>query len=100
MREAFESEAEKTGKERLQISMAVPASPEYAGEGYDIAQLDQDLDFFNLLTYDYHAAQEPAVNHHSPLYRPDDWSEYDFRKDLNIVSFVCSLVLCMKCSLL
>jgi len=84
MREAFESEAEKTGKERLQISMAVPASLEYAGEGYDIAQLDQDLDFFNLLTYDYHAAQEPAVNHHSPLYRPDDWSEYDFRKDLNI----------------
>merc|ERR1719288_53063 len=88
MRQAFESEARKTGKERLLISMAVPASLEYAGEGYDIAQLDQDLDFFNLLTYDYHAAQEPAVNHHSPLYRPDDWSEYDFRKDLNIDSTV------------
>jgi len=84
MREAFEREAKKTGKERLQISMAVPASLEYAGKGYDIDKLDKNLDFFNLLTYDYHSAHEPAVNHHSPLYRPDDWSEFDFRKELNI----------------
>ena len=84
MREAFQSEADKTGKERLLISMAVPASLEYAGKGYAIDRLNEALDFFNLLTYDYHAAQEPAVNHHSPLFRPDDWSEYDFRKDLNI----------------
>jgi hypothetical protein len=33
MREAFESEAKKTGNERLLISMAVPASLEYAGQG-------------------------------------------------------------------
>ena len=84
MREAFQTEADKTNKERLLISMAVPASLEYAGKGYAIERLNAALDFFNLLTYDYHAAQEPAVNHHSPLYRPDDWSEYDFRKDLNI----------------
>merc|ERR1712106_317938 len=84
LREAFESEAEKTGKARLLLSMAVPASLEIAGEGYAIDALDKSLDFFNLLTYDYHSAHEPAVNHHSPLYRPDDWSEFDFRKDLNI----------------
>jgi len=84
MREAFQTEADQTKKERLLISMAVPASLEYAGKGYAIERLNNALDFFNLLTYDYHAAQEPAVNHHSPLYRPDDWSEYDFRKDLNI----------------
>ena len=69
MRQAFESEAQKTGKERLLISMAVPASLEYAGQGYAIDRLDEALDFFNLLTYDYHSAHEPAVNHHSPLYR-------------------------------
>jgi len=84
LREAFESEAEKTGKERLLISMAVPASLEIAGEGYAIDKLDNSLDFFNLLTYDYHSAHEPAVNHHAPLFRPDEWSEFDFRKDLNI----------------
>ena len=50
MRQAFESEARKTGKERLLISMAVPASLEYAGQGYAIDRLDEALDFFNLLT--------------------------------------------------
>ena len=86
MREAFESESKQTRKERLLISMAVPASLKYAGEGYDIASLSRDLDWFNLLTYDYHSAQEPAANHHAPLYKPDTWSDFDFRVDLNIVS--------------
>jgi len=84
LRDAFEKEADKTGKERLLLSMAVPASLEIAGEGYAIGKLDNSLDFFNLLTYDYHSAHEPAVNHHAPLYRPEEWSEFDYRKDLNI----------------
>ena len=84
MREAFEKEAEQTGKDRLMITMAVPASLEYAGKGFDIRTLNQALDFFNLLTYDYHSAYEPATNHHSPLYRPGDWSDFDFRAELNI----------------
>ena len=86
MREAFEQEADKTGKSRLMITMAVPASLEYAAKGFDIASLDKSLDFFNLLTYDYHSSYEPATNHHSPLFRPADVSEFDFRADLNIVS--------------
>ena len=84
MREAFESESEKTGRERLLITMAVPASLEYAAQGFDIKTLDRNLDFFNLLTYDYHSSYEPAVNHHSPLFRPKDVSEFDFRANLNI----------------
>ena len=88
MREAFEQEAEKTSKDRLMITMAVPASLEYAGKGFDIASLDKNLDFFNLLTYDYHSSYEPATNHHSPLFRPADVSEFDFRADLNIVRTV------------
>ena len=52
MREAFETEAKKTGKERLLITMAVPASLEYAAKGFAIDTLDKHLDFFNLLTYD------------------------------------------------
>ena len=88
MRQAFESEAQKTGKERLLISMAVPASLEYAGQGYAIDRLDEALDFFNLLTYDYHSAHEPAVNHHSPLYRCEvviDCHETDFKLTLSFL---------------
>ena len=86
MRQAFEDEAEKTGKDRLIITMAVPASLEYAAQGFDIKTLDRYLDFFNLLTYDYHSSYEPATNHHSPLFRPNEVSEFDYRADLNIVS--------------
>lgn len=86
MREAFDLESEQTGKERLLITMAVPASLEYAGKGFDIKTLNKHLDFFNFLTYDYHSSYEPSVNHHSPLFRPKDVSEYDFRADLNVVS--------------
>ena len=55
MRQAFELEAKQTGKDRLLITMAVPASLEYAGKGFDIKTLNGALDFFNLLTYDYHS---------------------------------------------
>ena len=61
MREAFELEAKQTGKDRLLITMAVPASLEYAGKGFDIKTLNQALDFFNLLTYDYHSGKKNTV---------------------------------------
>ena len=61
MREAFELEAKQTGKDRLLITMAVPASLEYAGKGFDIKTLNQALDFFNLLTYDYHSGKKYKV---------------------------------------
>jgi chitinase len=40
----------------------------------------------NILSYDYHSAFEPAVNHHSPLYPLEEDSEYNFDAQLSIVS--------------
>lgn len=40
----------------------------------------------NILSYDFHSAFEPAVNHHAPLYSMEEESEYNFESDLNIVS--------------
>ncbi len=85
LREAFESESEQTGRPRLLVTMAVPASLEYA-QGFDLRTLDGLLDFFNLLTYDYHSSFESAANHHAPLFRPGDVSEFDHRANLNVVS--------------
>lgn len=67
--------------------MAVPAGLEYVDKGYDIPKLNQFLDWFNLLSYDYHSAFEPSVNHHAPLYGENVDDEYNYDSDLNIVSF-------------
>lgn len=67
--------------------MAVPAGIEYIEKGYDIPKLNQYLDWFNLLTYDYHSAFEPAVNHHAPLRSLEEDDEYNFDSELNIVNY-------------
>lgn len=86
LREEFERESEKTGRPRLLLTMAVPAGIEYIQKGYDIPKLNKNLDWFNLLTYDYHSAFEPSVNHHAPLFSLEQASEYNYDSELNIVS--------------
>ncbi|XP_055709489.1 mucin-2 isoform X2 [Phlebotomus papatasi] len=84
LREEFDRESKKTGRTRLLLTMAVPAGTEYIEKGYDIPKLNKYLDWFNLLTYDYHSAFEPAVNHHSPLLSLQEDDEYNFEAELNI----------------
>lgn len=69
--------------------MAMPAGVEYIDKGYDVPRLNEYLDFINLLSYDYHSAYEPAVNHHSPLYPLEEDNEYNYDAELTIVR-VCS----------
>ncbi|XP_022207565.2 serine-rich adhesin for platelets [Nilaparvata lugens] len=84
LREEFEKESSKTGRTRLLLTMAVPAGIEYIDKGYDIPKLNRYLDFMNILSYDYHSAFEPAVNHHSPLYSLQEDDEYNFDAELSI----------------
>ncbi|XP_013145577.1 PREDICTED: mucin-5AC [Papilio polytes] len=84
LRDEFERESEKTGKPRLLLTMAVPAGIEYIQKGFDIETLNKYLDWMNLLSYDYHSAFEPAVNHHAPLYPLEEPNEYSVDNELNI----------------
>ncbi|EFN75798.1 Acidic mammalian chitinase [Harpegnathos saltator] len=84
LRDEFEREASKTGRPRLLLSMAMPAGIEYIDKGYDVPRLNDYLDFVNLLSYDYHSAYEPAVNHHSPLYPLEEDNEYNYDAELTI----------------
>ncbi|XP_063364583.1 mucin-2 [Cydia amplana] len=84
LRDEFERESEKTGKARLLLTMAVPAGIEYIQKGFDVKTLNQYLDWMNLLTYDYHSAFEPAVNHHAPLFPLEEPNEYSVDNELNI----------------
>uniref|UniRef100_A0A0K8T485 Chitotriosidase-1 n=2 Tax=Lygus hesperus TaxID=30085 RepID=A0A0K8T485_LYGHE len=93
LREEFERETEKTGRPRLLLTMAVPAGIEYIDKGYDIPKLNKYLDFMNILSYDYHSAFEPSVNHHSPLYSIEEESEYNFDSQLTIDASVKHYIL-------
>jgi chitinase len=84
LREEFDRESEKTGRSRLLLTMAVPAGIEYINKGYDVPKLNRYLDWMNILSYDYHSAFEPAVNHHAPLYSLEEPSEYNYDTELNI----------------
>ncbi|CAH1179462.1 unnamed protein product [Phaedon cochleariae] len=84
LREEFDRESSKTGRSRLLLTMAVPAGIEYINKGYDVPKLTKYLDWMNILSYDYHSAFEPAVNHHAPLYSLEEDSEYNYEGDLNI----------------
>ncbi|XP_071451653.1 oviduct-specific glycoprotein [Hetaerina americana] len=87
LRAEFDKESSQTGRPRLLLTMAVPAGKEYIDRGFDMTRLSPQLDFLNILSYDYHSAFEPVVNHHSPLYplnRVEGGSEYDYDGELCI----------------
>ncbi|XP_042218045.1 mucin-5AC-like isoform X2 [Homarus americanus] len=84
LREAFNDEGSKVKQRRLLLTMAVPAGKVYIDKGYDVPSLTRDLDFFNILNYDYHSAYEPTVNHHASLMPAPGTSEYAWNAELNV----------------
>jgi chitinase len=55
---------------RYLISMATPSEPGHWGE-YDFAHLTPIVDFFNVMTYDFHGPWTPHAGHNSPLFSND-----------------------------
>lgn len=72
----FSQEAQ-SGQEQLLLSAAVSAGKVALDKGYDIAQISKDLDFINLLTYDFHGAWDKTTGHHSPLFRGQEDASSD-----------------------
>ncbi|ROT85316.1 putative mucin-17-like [Penaeus vannamei] len=84
LRDAFEDEGSKVKKGKLLLTMAVPAGQNYIDKGYDVPSLSRDLDFINILNYDYHSAYEPTINHHAALLPAPGTSEYEWNAQLNV----------------
>jgi GH18 family chitinase len=56
-----------TWPRHLLLTAAVPAG-RATGGGLDIAAMDELLDFFNIMTYDFYGPWDPRANHNAPLY--------------------------------
>ncbi|GIY57406.1 chitotriosidase-1 [Caerostris darwini] len=86
LRDAFDSENVPSGKAKLLLTMAVPAGQQYIDKGFDVPALSskKNLDFFNMLTYDYHTAHEAEINHHAPLREEPGLEDWNPNKLLNI----------------
>ena len=82
MRNEFNNMAKFSGSQSSLITMTLPSNLRES-ESFDIPQLDALVDFFCLLTYNYHSAYERSANHHSPLYRSNEISPCSTKADLN-----------------
>lgn len=69
MADEFSKEAQRTGKERLLLSAALPAGRFALDAGYDIHRISKYLDFINLMTYNFHGAWKRTTGHHSRLFK-------------------------------
>ncbi|XP_066480752.1 acidic mammalian chitinase [Tiliqua scincoides] len=77
MRAAFEQEAQQTNKPRLMVTAAVAGGLSNIQSGYQIPELGQYLDYFHVMTYDFHGSWEGFTGENSPLYKgPADTGSY------------------------
>uniref|UniRef100_A0A8C9TW18 Acidic mammalian chitinase n=1 Tax=Scleropages formosus TaxID=113540 RepID=A0A8C9TW18_SCLFO len=71
MMTAFEAEGKKTNRPRLMLTAAVSAGKSTIDAGYQIPQI---LDYFHVMTYDFHGSWETQTGENSPLYRGPDYA--------------------------
>ncbi|XP_062248573.1 chitinase-3-like protein 2 [Platichthys flesus] len=65
---AFETEGNKHNRDRLILTASVSAEREVIDASYEVKNITKDLDFLNVLTYDFHGPWENFTGHHSPLF--------------------------------
>uniref|UniRef100_A0A8B9D5G7 chitinase n=1 Tax=Anser cygnoides TaxID=8845 RepID=A0A8B9D5G7_ANSCY len=66
---AFEQEARQVNKPRLMLTAAVAAGLSNIQSGYEIAELGKYLDYFHVMTYDFHGSWDGKTGENSPLYK-------------------------------
>ena len=65
LRQAFDAAEPKLGR-RLLLTAATPAGPDQF-TGYEWAKLHPQMDFINLMTYDYHGAWDAFAGFNAPI---------------------------------
>ncbi|XP_076443544.1 chitinase-3-like protein 1 [Babylonia areolata] len=60
--------ADKRGKERLLLTVALPAGRQFIDPGFDIGALNRYVDLASVMTYDYHGSWDKVTGFDSPLF--------------------------------
>ncbi|XP_061869608.1 acidic mammalian chitinase-like isoform X2 [Colius striatus] len=68
MKAAFEQEAKQVSKPRLMITAAVASDLSNILSGYQISELGKYLDYFHVMTYDFHGSWDGHTGENSPLF--------------------------------
>ena len=74
LRSDFEAESMSSGKQRLQLGIAIGAGKDKIDNGLDVPQLSAALDFISVMTYDFHGGWESVTGYNAPLYPLPSWS--------------------------
>jgi len=74
LRAGFEAEA--SGDARLLLTAAVGAGKDTIDSAYEIPEISKELDFINLMTYDFNGAWDKQTGHNSALYPSAAEDEY------------------------
>ncbi|CAF3372084.1 unnamed protein product [Rotaria sp. Silwood1] len=83
----FEKEAETTGNERLLLTAAVAAAKVNIDKAYEVDKLVPVIDWFNLMTYDFHGSWDQNRAHHSSLNSKDDEKDDTMYTDFAVKYF-------------
>ncbi|XP_071333047.1 chitinase-3-like protein 1 [Trachinotus anak] len=68
LRDAFVAEGTSTNNDRLILIASVSAEKAVIDASYEVAEIAGNLDFINVLTFDFRGPSETVAGHHSPLY--------------------------------
>ncbi|XP_074499716.1 uncharacterized protein LOC141772537 [Sebastes fasciatus] len=69
LKEAFLAESKLTGRDSLIVTASVSAVKATIDESYEVAQIAAQLDFINVMTYDFAHSSGAVTFHHSGLYQ-------------------------------
>ncbi|XP_009989943.1 PREDICTED: acidic mammalian chitinase [Tauraco erythrolophus] len=75
---AFEQEAKQVNKPRLMVTAAVAAGLSNIQAGYEISELGKYLDYFHVMTYDFHGSGDGYTGENSPLYSDSNNLSVDY----------------------
>ena len=91
IREQLDQQSLLDGK-TYEISVASPAGFDKM-ENFQLAEMAEYIDWFNVMTYDYHGAWESTTNHQAPLYgSPQDpsWFASQYNIDSTIRAYIAA----------